>query len=308
MASEIVKYENTLNAVALRHFKSVNLDVFFAVVQRMRDKGSDTVTLTFSEIRSLAQLDRHLTGAELEREIARTYELLLHCRAKFALDDGSYGQFLLFSDFTVHPSTLTVTIAANPKYSYLLNDLTSHFTRFELGEYTGLKSTYAKECYRRCKQYRQTGEWSVGFDEFCELMDVPDNSRNPNYVNTRVLKSIARELGPLIGLSIDRQYARQPGQKGRPRLSGYIFRFDRELTPLQAARFGQEAARAQERRLPVQRDDDAPRGTAGTEPDPEEPAPSPEDQARERMMRFRAEHEGRSPREEAEYRAANPEQ
>ena len=51
-------------------------------------------------------------------------------------------------------------VAVNPRFSFLLNDLTSQFTRFELAEFTALKSSYAKETYRRLKQYRQTGVWN----------------------------------------------------------------------------------------------------------------------------------------------------
>lgn len=49
----------------------------------------------------------------------------------------------------------------NSRFSFLLNDLTSQFTRFELAEFTALRSSYDKECYRRLKQYRKTGVWKV---------------------------------------------------------------------------------------------------------------------------------------------------
>ena len=46
----------------------------------------------------------------------------------------------------------TLTVSVNSRFSFLLNDLTSQFTRFELAEFTALRSSYAKECYRRLEQ------------------------------------------------------------------------------------------------------------------------------------------------------------
>ena len=104
----------------------------------------------------------------------------------------------------------------------LLNDLTSQFTRFELAEFADLKSKYAKEFYRRAKQYRSSGIWKISRDEFCRLLSVPKSTAEQvRDLNKRVLKPIIEECGPLLGLKIERQYVKR-------RLSGFVFTFARE--------------------------------------------------------------------------------
>ena len=50
--NEIVKYRNELNKVALRNFKSKELDLFIAIVSRMRDKEEE-VTFSFDYLKNL---------------------------------------------------------------------------------------------------------------------------------------------------------------------------------------------------------------------------------------------------------------
>ena len=138
-------------------------------------------------------------------------------------------QFTLFSGFETDWKTAKLLVAVNPRFSFLLNDLTSQFTRFELAEFTALKSSYAKETYRRLKQYRQTGVWKVSLEEFRRLLDVPKSYRTCD-LNERVLKPIQAELGELLGLRIHKKYAKRGG-RGRSSLVGFEFEFDPEKVP-----------------------------------------------------------------------------
>ncbi|MDC7286158.1 replication initiation protein, partial [Bifidobacterium thermophilum] len=70
------------------------------------------------------------------------------------------------------PANQPLEVSVNDRFAFLLTDLTSQFTRFELAEFADLKSKYAKEFYRRAKQYRSSGIWKVSRDEFCRLLNV----------------------------------------------------------------------------------------------------------------------------------------
>lgn len=120
-------------------------------------------------------------------------------------------------------------VAVNPRFSFLLNDLTSQFTRFELAEFTALKSSYAKETYRRLKQYRQTGVWKVSIEDFRRLLDVPESYQTCD-LNKRVLKPIQDELGPLLNLVVHKKFRKGAG-RGRRSLAGFEFEFDPERVP-----------------------------------------------------------------------------
>lgn len=228
MSNEIVKYSNQFNAQALRKFTALDLDSLMAIAARVRDQEIDEVTFTFEELRRLAHVKKNLTDKELAARIVEVNDRLLACRFKFQ-DDSRTVQFTLFSGFETDWKTRKLLNVVNPRFSFLLNDLTSQFTRFELAEFTALKSSYVKETYRRLKQYRQTGVWKVSLEEFRRLLDVPKSYRTCD-LNERVLKPIQAELGELLGLRIHKKYAKRGG-RGRSSLVSLEFEFDPERVP-----------------------------------------------------------------------------
>lgn len=230
MSNEIVKFSNQFNNVALKKFDAVHLDVLMAIASRVRDKEIDEVTFTFEELRQLAHVKKNLTDKELAARIVEVNDRLLACRFEFQNEEHDIIQFALFAGFVTSPTKRTLTVSVNSRFSFLLNDLTSQFTRFELAEFADLKSKYAKEFYRRAKQYRSSGIWKISRDEFCRLLDVPKSTAEQvRDLNKRVLKPIIEECGPLLGLKIERQYVKR-------RLSGFVFTFARETPPVIDAR------------------------------------------------------------------------
>ena len=43
--NEIVKYQNQLNQVSFRRFNATDMNIFFSVVSRVRDKDTDQIVL-----------------------------------------------------------------------------------------------------------------------------------------------------------------------------------------------------------------------------------------------------------------------
>lgn len=229
MSNEIVKFSNQFNNVALKKFDAVHLDVLMAIASRVREKGTATVEFSFEELRGLMRLRKNLTNKQLADKIVQTNARLLALNYMFE-DSGKIIQFALFTKFVTDPQEATLAVGVNEEFAFLLNDLTSQFTRFELAEFADLKSKYAKEFYRRAKQYRSSGIWKISRDEFCRLLSVPKSTAEQvRDLNKRVLKPIIEECGPLLGLKIERQYVKR-------RLSGFVFTFARETPPVIDAR------------------------------------------------------------------------
>ena len=226
MPNEIVKFSNQFNSQALRRFTAMDLDLLMSICAKVRDKGSDEVVFTFDELRKLARLKKNVTNEELTRQILNVNRRLLALSFEFT-GNRSIIQFALFSSFETNLEDATLKVAINPKFSFLLNELTANFTRFELAEFTELKSSYAKEFYRRAKQYRSKGFWSVSLEDFCRLLDVP-KSYKTGQINKYVLGPIEEELGERMHLYVERCYKKKGSGRGRPSLVGFKFHFDRE--------------------------------------------------------------------------------
>ena len=222
--NEIVKYRNELNKVALRNFKSKELDLFIAIISRMRDKEEE-VTFSFDYLKNLIQYETSNSIETFHKELKSMYNKLIKCVYGWENED-EIVRFVLFTEYTIDKKNKTVKVGVNKKYSWVLNAITDGlFTRFELEEFVRLKSSYTKEFYRRMKQFRSTGFWSVNLDEFKRLMDIPVNYRMCD-IDVKVLKPIQKELKEKYGLKIQKTYNTKG--RGRPSVSGFIFTFLKE--------------------------------------------------------------------------------
>ena len=222
--NEIVKYRNELNKVALRNFKSKELDLFIAIISRMRNMEDDVI-FSFDYLKNLIQYETSNSIEIFHKELKSMYNKLIKCVYGWENEDETV-RFVLFTEYTIDKKNKTVKVGVNKKYSWVLNAITDGlFTRFELEEFVRLKSSYTKEFYRRMKQFRSTGFWSVNLDEFKRLMDIPVNYRMCD-IDVKVLKPIQKELKEKYGLKIQKTYNTKG--RGRPAVSGFIFTFLKE--------------------------------------------------------------------------------
>lgn len=188
--NEVVRYHNDMNSVSFNNFTEVELNIFFVICQQMREKNLSEIELSFERIRELANYtDRHLD--RFVKNIDSTYKKLLESSIRIETA-SKIIRFVLFTRFEIDKDKRTVTIATNQKFEYILNALTSNFTRFELSEFVSLSKTNSKTLYRKLKQFRKTGFWSVDYREFLELMKMSKwNRTDINKEITRIVKDVA---------------------------------------------------------------------------------------------------------------------
>ena len=153
------------------------------------------------------------------------YDKLLDLKFKYD-NDNSRGGGALFTDYDIDKNGDYVTISVNEKLTYILNQLESVFTRFELEEFTTLRSSYAKNMYRLLKQWKSVGKKSWSIEEFRRLLDIPQ-SYPMREIDKRVLTPIETELSPIFkGLSINKE------KKGRGgKVTSIEFTFQAETVP-----------------------------------------------------------------------------
>lgn len=189
----IVKYRNRLNSIPLRRFKPTEMDLFFSIAAQVRDKGSETVTLTFKQLQHLTTYKR--STDRLVADLESTYDKLLQLNAK--TDDGdTITRFTLFNMYEISRSKQTVSIAINSRFKSLFNDL-DQWTVFGLEQFVGLKSTYSKTMYRLVRQFRTTGYRRFKLDEFRYLLAIPQSYKS-YHIMSRVVSVINDELPKIV--------------------------------------------------------------------------------------------------------------
>ncbi|WP_413230039.1 replication initiation protein [Lactiplantibacillus plantarum] len=225
MSNEIVKYDPELNTIPLRKFTPVEMNLFFSIVSRMRDKGDETVRFSFDQLKELSAYKPTANNRFID-DIESTYQKILGLRFGRHSKDGLHREFfVMFTEFEIngHADDPYVDIKIYPKAIKLLNELES-WVRYALSEFRDLKSSYAKTMFRLLKQFRTTGYAYFSVADFNELLDVPKSYKSSN-INQSVLKPIKEELTPLFrGLTVRKKYGKG---RGKP-VIGYSFTWKSE--------------------------------------------------------------------------------
>ena len=235
----IVKYNNQFNQVALRNFSSQELDLLISISSKVREKGTEIIEFSFFELKKYINLKSKHSNVEFMKNIINVNRKLLALNFTF-INGNVIEQFTLFNKFKVDGDTQILYVSVNEEFFFLLNQLTSNFTRFELKEFVTLKSSYAKEFYRRMKQFRSTGFWKCNIEEFRNLLDIPEKYRIVD-IDKYVLKPVVKELGEKYNLQIEKKYGFNGG-RGRSRVIGFEFRFstDKKLETLETKKIEKE--------------------------------------------------------------------
>lgn len=225
--NEIVKYNNQMNEVNFKDFNVIELDLLMTICSKMREQGLKIIEFSFEQLKKISNYDPKQSNKKFIKDLEKTYDKLIKLNFKIG-DDVNFTKFVLFNEYTVKGDNGTITIGVNPKFYFVLNELTSNFTRFELKEFIDLKSKYSKECYRKLKQFRKTGMWTVEIEEFRRILDIPEKYRMSE-INRIVLKTIETELSPLFkNLQIEK-IKKKGAYTGRGnKVTHIVFTFEKE--------------------------------------------------------------------------------
>jgi len=186
-----VKYKNELNTIPMRKFSAKEMDLFFSICAKMKNKNCDTVRFEFSDLKELSNYYSR-SEKRFVTDLQGVYQKMLGLTYREE-DEEEIRYFVLFQGFVINKKHQYVEISVNPKLDYILNQLTNEFTQFELKEFTDLKSSYSKTMYRLLKQFKSTGYYTVKVEEFRELLDVPQSYRMTD-INRQILTPIQKEL------------------------------------------------------------------------------------------------------------------
>jgi plasmid replication initiation protein len=221
--NELVKYNNDLNLAQFNGLSAIGQDMFFALVSRMRDKGTEVVILTYSQMRELTNFPKTLSDTEFSKELKKASRIVRSADCSIPTEGGGFIDFNLFPTFIADPATKTVKIRVNQDFAYMLNEFT-HFTSFELSQFIHLQSKYTKTLFRKLKQFKSTGFYRVDMDEFRRIMAIP-KSYTSRQIRARVINPSVTELSKdFKGLVCKPYFLPKPGAP----IGGYEFRFQAE--------------------------------------------------------------------------------
>lgn len=186
-----VKYQNELNLIPLKNFNAKQMDLFFALCARMKDKGLRKIRFSFDDLKELSDYKMTATKAFVA-DLEKLYKDMLNLSYRTE-DENIIRYFVLFTGFEINKTEKYVEVSVNPDLEYIINGLTAEFSKFELSAFTSIRSAYAKTLFRLLMQYRSTGYYVVSIEEFRELLSIPKSYRMSN-IDQTILEPSIKEL------------------------------------------------------------------------------------------------------------------
>ncbi|EDO9050040.1 RepB family plasmid replication initiator protein [Campylobacter coli] len=252
--SDIVKYHNDFNKIQLPSFTEQEQNLLCGIISKIRENPiNQSIKLTPQELIKFST--QNFTNKALG-------DMLFILRNKFfkadfmILIEDKERDFIgkeiinLFESFklwydkkdTEFKHLLEIELKVNPRFEYIVNEVTKNFTGFKLEEFIALNGKYTKTLYRLLKQYRITGKAYFEWEEFKRIMDIPEDYEIHN-IDKWILKPALKELSkernlfdqirvPFKNLAYEKE--KQKGTRGRGgKVIGITFTFKPENIQMQ---------------------------------------------------------------------------
>lgn len=200
----MVVYHNDFNRVVLRSFTAEEMNIFIALLVKLRDEGTSKVFIDTDEFKELIDYSNMRRGRyeeTLENAIRKILQVsYIEKKEKKLIGISLFAQLLIDLEET------TITAEVSKYWDYIINNLSEgNFTSYELEEFVRLKSTYSKTVYRFLKQnktWTEYGKTEYAFkeftvDEFRLLLDIP-SSYNTSAIKRQIIDQVEKELSPLF--------------------------------------------------------------------------------------------------------------
>lgn len=207
---EVVKYHNDFNKIKLPNFTELEQNILIGIVAKIKERpNGERITFTPQELMAFSA--KNLTNKNLTEIIDSFGNKFFKADFKILLKRGDLigeARINFFNEFIIWKYDLDrcgnnaigrigelekIELAVNPKFAYLVYELTANFTRFELSEFIALSGKYTKTLYRLLKQYRQTGWVEFEFNEFKRILNISDDYAMCN-IDQRIINPAIREL------------------------------------------------------------------------------------------------------------------
>lgn len=226
---EMTQYHNSLNAIPMRLWSEEEQNFFFGIITQARDKGTDLLKFSKKDLQEFADY-KNKNSKDFRNTMKKLSDKLENLRYREETSN-SYASMVLFQRFyatwSEDLSDMSLEIRVSEDFEYILNRLQAEFTKFELKQFTNIRSTYAKTMYRILKQWRTIGKKEFSKKELFDFLEVPKSTQRATNFNERVLKPIQKELGPyFLGLKI---VPIKTKTRGNP-VTGYKFTWQAEQT------------------------------------------------------------------------------
>ena len=191
---KLVKYNNELNKLNMGSLREKELELFYAICVKLRDRGEDEIILDITDVKNEFSISNKIDKKRFREYIKSVQSKFLNMQ--YILEtEKKIEMGVFFTRFVTDIEANTMTIQVNKPYAYILNDLVEYYTKFSFIEYQSLKSKYSKIMMPRLSQWNSVKKKEFEKEELFNILGVTEAYKNDlSSFNKRVLKPMNNEL------------------------------------------------------------------------------------------------------------------
>lgn len=193
MANEVVKYANELNKMGFASLSPNQQNILFTFFTLFKEIENNKLVISLDEIIELAELDKSKTNTDYLNTLLDKLRDLQSFTFRFEPNPKTIEQVIIFPKIRILKDEKTLEVEINSDFKKMYLAVYKNFTRFYLKEFVTLPSTYTKTIYRNLRQFQSTGVWSVSYDEFKKLLEIPSGYRATD-INRQILEPTKKIL------------------------------------------------------------------------------------------------------------------
>lgn len=229
--TNVVKYDNKLNLIALKSFTKADNSIFFAILSKLQNQDTKEVIIECSELKNLID-SPNLSNKNLVNIVNELSNKIIRCIVRYETDN-EVELFTLFQRLSFTKNNTKLKAQISEPFAYLINKVKYGFTMLEIYEFSRLRSKYSQVLYRLLKQFRTTGVLSLEWSKFIEIMDIPIKLTMKD-IEKNILKPIIKELSNLVSKNntlpfknLSYEKTKTPGLGNK--ITGITFKFVAEV-------------------------------------------------------------------------------
>ena len=146
----LVVYHNDINKIPLRNFNDKEINIFFSLLFKAKNEDKQKIIMSFTDLRKISNGDTH--SDRFIKSLKNLSKKLLTIHIEQVLENKDIAIFNIFNEFIISPERKELTVQVHDRFTYMLNDLLKHFTKFELEQLVSFRSSYSKNIFRLLKQ------------------------------------------------------------------------------------------------------------------------------------------------------------
>lgn len=187
----VIAYSNELNDFPLSKYSVKQYDLFWAIVGKMRDQGTNTVVIPVFELKRMIGFQN--SNERFNTLVGKLTKALLQTILRKDKENGSgWVMRTLFDKAEFDTNKGTLTLVVKDESAKFFNNLTGNFTMWYQRTLFDLDTVYAKSVFRKLSQFSKTGRYIAKIDDFRFVIGVPKSYPNREVKRMVIQPSLLR--------------------------------------------------------------------------------------------------------------------